>query len=188
MLRPAGRVLLTVLALAGLLLAPALRAQTTAQLSGTVEDASGGVIPGAQVTLVNQATNDTRVSVTNSVGLYSFVALPPSSYSVKVDAKGFQPKQLTDIVLHASDHITVPTFVLAVGSTTQTVQVQAAPQIIPVNNGERSAVLDAKQIQNLALQGRDVTELLKVLPGATTQSGGLTNAAPMFSDLNVSAN
>jgi hypothetical protein len=186
--KPAGRALLTALALAGLLLAPALRAQTTAQLTGTVEDPSGGVIPGAQVTLLNQATHDTRVAVTNSVGLYSFPALPPSSYAVSVTAKGFQPKQLTGIVLHAGDHISAPALVLTVGSETQTVQVQAAPQIIPVNNGERSAVLDSKQIENLALQGRDATELLKVLPGATTQSGGLTNAAPMFNDLNISAN
>lgn len=187
-LKTRGRLLIAIVALTGLLYAPALHAQTTAQLSGTVEDPSGGVIPGAQVTLINDATHDTRATTTNSTGLYTFPALLPSSYTVKVDAKGFQPKQLTGIVLHASDHITAPTVVLSVGSETQTVQVQAAPQIIPVNNGERSAVLDSKQIENLALQGRDATELLKVLPGATTQSGGLTNAAPMFSDLNISAN
>lgn len=188
MLKPAGRVLLTVLALAGLLLAPALRAQTTAQLSGTVEDASGGVIPGAQVTLINQQTQDKLVSQTNSVGLYSFPALRPSSYTVKVVAKGFQPKQLTDIVLHAGAQITAPTIMLNVGTATETVEVQSAPQIIPTNNGERADVLSTKQIQNLALQGRDVTELIKVLPGATTVSGGLTQTAPMFSDLNVTVN
>src|SRR6185437_17177652 len=65
-----GRLLIAIVAMTGLLYTPALRAQTTAQLTGTVEDPSGGVIPGAQVTLLNQATHDTRVAVTNSVGLY----------------------------------------------------------------------------------------------------------------------
>jgi hypothetical protein len=60
--------------------------------------------------------------------------------------------------------------------------------MIPVDNGQREAVLTAKDIENLALQGRDTTELLKVLPGATTQSGGLTQNNPSFSDLNISAN
>jgi hypothetical protein len=57
--------------------------------------------------------------------------------------------------------------------------------MIPVENGQRSDVLSAEQIENLALQGRDTTELLKVLPGATTMSGGLTQTSPAFSDLNV---
>jgi hypothetical protein len=183
-----GKALLFLFILLGLVCGPVLRAQVTAQLSGSVQDSSGGVIPGAQVTLVNQATGDTRVVDTNSVGLYTFVALLPSSYSIQVVAKGFQPKQLTGVVLHAGDSLAVPTFVMAVGSTTQTVQVQAAPQIIPTDNGERADILDSRQIENLALQGRDATELLKVLPGATTQSGGLTQVSPMFSDLNVSAN
>ncbi|MGB7190767.1 MAG: carboxypeptidase-like regulatory domain-containing protein, partial [Acidobacteriaceae bacterium] len=96
-LKTAGRAILITLTVVGLFYSPALRAQTTAQLSGTVEDSSGGVIPSAQVTLINQATHDTRVAETNSVGFYSFPALLPSSYTVKVVAKGFQPKQLTDI-------------------------------------------------------------------------------------------
>jgi hypothetical protein len=177
------------LAIAVLLLCmPTLHAQITAQLSGTVQDQSGGVIPGATVTLINQATHDTRVVQTNSGGLYSFPALLPSSYTLKVEAKGFQPKELSGVVLHAGDSLAVPAFALAVGSSTQTVEVQSAPQIIPEENGERAALLDARQIENLALQGRDTTELLKVLPGATTTSGGLTQNNPTFSDLNVSAN
>lgn len=179
---------LAVAIVSALLCVPALHAQITAQLSGTVQDSSGGVIPGAQVTLVNEATKDTRVTVTNSVGLYAFTALLPSSYSIEAVSKGFQPKRLTGIVLHGGDSLAIPAIALAVGSETQTVQVQAAPEIIPTDNGERADILDSKQIENLALQGRDATELLKVLPGATTQSDGLTQVSPMFSDLNVSAN
>ena len=60
--------------------------------------------------------------------------------------------------------------------------------MIPEDSGQRQAVLSSKDIDNLALQGRDTTELLKILPGATTVSGGLTQSNPSFSDINVSAN
>jgi hypothetical protein len=168
--------------------APALHAQTTAQISGTVTDGTGAAIPGAKVSLVNEATQDTRIVTTNGVGLYSFPALLPSSYTIKVTAKGFTQKDLTGLVLHAGDERTVPAFQLAVGSDNQTVTVEAAGEMIPEDNGERSDILSSKDIENLALEGRDTTELLKVLPGATTVSGGLTGASASFSDLSISAN
>jgi len=167
---------------------PTLHAQTTAQISGIVTDTTGAVIPGAAVTLVNEATQDTRVVKANGEGLYSFPALLPSSYTIKVSAKGFDPKSLTGLVLHAGDERSIPAFTLAIGSETQTVTVEAASEMIPQDNGERSAVLSSKDIENLALEGRDTTELLKVLPGATTISGGLTQNNPSFSDLSISAN
>jgi hypothetical protein len=167
---------------------PALQAQTTAQISGLVTDTTGAVIPGATVTLVNEATQDTRVVKSNRDGLYSFPALLPSSYTIKVTAKGFDPSDLTGLVLHAGDERSIPAFALAVGSDAQTVTVSAAGEMIPEDNGERSDILSSKDIENLALEGRDTTELLKVLPGATTVSGGLTGAAGSFNDLSVSAN
>ena len=171
-----------------LLVMPALHAQTTAQISGLVTDTTGAVIPGATVTLVNEATQDTRVVKSNGDGLYSFPALLPSSYTIKVTAKGFEPKNLTGLVLHAGDERAVPAFALTIGSESTTVTVQAAGEMIPEDNGERSDVLSSKDIDNLALEGRDTTELLKVLPGATTMSGGLTQNNPSFSDLSISAN
>jgi Carboxypeptidase regulatory-like domain len=171
-----------------LLAMPALHAQTTAQISGTVTDTTGAIIPGATVTLVNEATQDARVVKSNGDGLYSFPALLPSSYTIKVVAKGFEPKNLTGLVLHAGDERSVPAFALAIGSESQTVTVEAAGEMIPEDNGERSDILSSKDIENLALEGRDTTELLKVLPGATTMSGGLTQNNPDFSDLSISAN
>jgi hypothetical protein len=169
-----------------LLSSSCLQAQTTAQLTGTVIDPTGGVIPNAQVTLVNEATGTPRVVQTNSEGLYAFPALTPGTYTLKVNAKSFQPKELTGIVLHAGDTRAVPPFALTVGSESTTVTVNAAAEMIPTENGQRTDVIDNKQIENLALVGRDTTELLKVLPGATTQSAGLTNNAPMYSDIKVS--
>jgi hypothetical protein len=174
-----------------LIVPPGLHAQVTATLSGTVQDQSGGVIPGAQVTLTNESTNESRNVETNGTGLYAFPALVPGTYSLKASAKGFEPKQITGIALHAGDSRSVPAFALTVGSESQTVTVAADQQMIPVENGQRSDVLSSEQIDNLALEGRDTTELLKVLPGATTVGGNtggasaLTANSPMYSDLNI---
>jgi hypothetical protein len=143
------------------------------------------MVPGAQVTLTDEATGTTRVVQTNRQGLYAFPSLVPGTYSVKVDAKSFQPKEITGIEVHAGDVRAVPTFSLMVGSESTTVTVEASSEMIPTENGARTNVLTSKDIENLALVGRDTTELLKVLPGATTVSSGLTQNAPMYNDLNA---
>ena len=163
-----------------------LHAQTTATLSGTVQDATGAVVPGAQVSLINDATNDTRVVQTNDSGIYAFPALLPATYTLKVSAKGFNGRTLTGLALHAGDQITAPVVSLAVEGGAQSITVEAQTQIVPMSNGERSEVLDYKDIQNIALEGRDTSELLKVLPGATSVSNGLSNGAG-FSGIDVSA-
>jgi hypothetical protein len=160
------------------------RAQTTASLSGSVADKQAAVIPGAKVTLTNQATGEMREVLTNATGLYAFPSLVPGTYTIKASAVGFTPKSIGGIDLHSGDRRSMPDFVLDIGAESQTVSVEAYEDMIPVENGQRSAVLDDKAISDLALVGRDTTELLKVLPGATTVSSGLSNGAS-FSDLNI---
>jgi hypothetical protein len=179
--------LLALLALAAASLsAPSLRAQTTATISGAVQDSSGAVIAGAQVSLINQATQDTRQTDTNGAGLFAFPSLVPGTYTVKVAARGFISKELTGIVLNAGDSRTIPAITLAVGAAVQSVTVQAEGQMIPVTTGARSDVLDYADIQNVDLEGRDVTELTKVLPGVVETPNGLSNGAS-FSAITVTA-
>jgi len=97
------------LALAFSFFPSAARAQTTATISGTVEDPSGAVIPGAQVTLTNQETNESRKIQSNGAGLYAFPSLVPGTYSLKASARGFEARQVTGIVLNAGDARTVST-------------------------------------------------------------------------------
>src|ERR1700733_2823914 len=170
-----------------LLSAPLTYAQTTAQLTGTVQDSTGAVVPNAKVTLTDEATGLARIVQTNRQGLYAFPSLVPGTYTVKIEAKSFQSKEVTGIVLHAGDVLAVPTTSLTVGSEATTITVEAANEMIPTENGARINVLSSKDIENLALVGRDTTELLKVLPGATTMSAGLTNNSPAYSDLNTGA-
>ena len=72
-----------------LLCAPCF-AQTLGTITGEVKDSTGAVIPGATVTVVNKATNATRTTVTNEVGLFDFPALPPGEYTVKSELEGFK--------------------------------------------------------------------------------------------------
>jgi Carboxypeptidase regulatory-like domain len=163
----------------------ATNAQVTATLTGTVQDASGGVIPGAQVKLTNEATQESRVEQTNGAGLYAFPSLVPGTYDIQASAKGFKTTTVTSIALNAGDTRTVPAFNLEVGATNETVTVSATSEMIPVENGAHTDVLTSKDIDNLALEGQDTTELLRTLPGTVTQSTGLTNTSPTFSDLNI---
>jgi hypothetical protein len=162
-----------------------LRAQVTATLTGTVEDQSGGVIPGAQVTLINEATKFATAETSNGVGLYAFPSLTPGTYDIKASAKGFKATEVTGIVLNAGDVRTVPALDLTVGAESQTVTISATSEMIPVENGAHTDVLSSADIDNLSLTGRDTTELLKVLPGTVTTSGSLTQTSPTFSDLNI---
>jgi hypothetical protein len=150
-----------------------------------VQDPTGAVIPGADVTLTDEAAGTSRTIQTNKQGAYTFPSLVPSTYTVKVGAKAFKTEQLTGIVVHAGDVLAIPAISLAIGSESTTVNVEASGEMIPTENGQRTDVLSTKDIENLALVGRDVTELLKVLPGATTMGAGLTNNAPAYNDLSV---
>ena len=152
-------------------------AQVSATINGTVTDSTGAVISGAKVTMINEASKEPRESVANSEGYFAFPALLPGTYTVKIDAKGFQGYQQTGIAVSSGDNRKLIDLVLPIGSEAQTVEVQANTQIIPVENGQRAALLDYKDIQQLAIQGRNLTELLKVLPGVTSVPNGLSNGA-----------
>ncbi len=149
-----------------LMAAPSLHAQITASLSGTVTDTTGSVVAGAAVKVTNEATQDVRQIETNRQGFFSVPNLGPSTYTVQVTAKAFSPRAISGIDVHSGDSLKLPTFVLAIGAVTDTVTVTSvAGQIMETVNGQRSETLTFGDIQDLALTGRDTTELLKVLPG-----------------------
>ncbi len=158
-----------------LLCVPQVNAQTTASLSGTVTDQTGAVIPGAVITLTNEATQAKRNTTTNGTGQFSMTALLPGTYDVNVEAKGFQGSEQHGIVLNAGADAGLPTVKLTVGSAAQTITVHTTEQILPTINGEHAAVLSAQDIHKLALNGRDLTQLLKILPGVVTTPQGLGN-------------
>jgi hypothetical protein len=165
---------------------PVTHAQTTATITGSVLDTSGAVIPNAQVTIVNEASNDTRVIASNGDGNFVFPSLIPGSYTISVELKGFKTGKQVGVVVHAGENIKVPNFALEVGDSSTSITVVENNQIIPVDNGARAAVLDAQDIDNLALESRNVSELLKVLPGVTVAPNAMSNAGLSGSLLAVS--
>src|SRR2546430_2159952 len=91
------------LAPASWLLTPVYGQSATATLSGTVQDTNGAVVRGASITAVNNGTQLTRKATTNEQGHFSIPLLPPGSYTLKAQAKGFAPVDFTDVVLNVGD-------------------------------------------------------------------------------------
>jgi hypothetical protein len=165
------------IALVGLMMCvPGLHAQTTASLSGTVTDPTGAVIPNAKITLTDENTGAERTTVTGGTGSFSMPALLPGTYDIHVTAAGFQGYEQKGIVLNAGSAAGLPAIKLTVGASAQTVTVHTTTQILPTINGEHAAVLSAEQIHKLALNGMDVTQLMKILPGVTTTPTGVSNS------------
>jgi hypothetical protein len=173
-----ARLILALIVASFLVLLPSAYAQVSATINGTVVDGTGAVIPDATVTVTNEATGQKRDTVSNGEGYFAFPALLTGSYSLRIEAKGFKTFVQNSIPLSAGDVRKIPNLVLAIGQTGETVTVEAgSAQIIPVENGQRAAILDSKDIQQLAIQGRNLSELLKVLPGVTSVGNGLSNGA-----------
>ncbi|ABF39903.1 hypothetical protein Acid345_0900 [Candidatus Koribacter versatilis Ellin345] len=160
--------------LIGLLLASAaMFAQQTATISGTVTDSSGAVIPHASVTLTNNATQDVRRTTGNDSGFFVFTAVVTGNYTVKIEATSFRAWENKTISLHPGDHFNVNNIQMTVATANENVTVEAvSSQVQILDSGERSSTLYAKDIRNMALQGRDVTELTKTLPGFNNLTGG----------------
>lgn len=154
-----------------------LQAQNvTGTFNGTVQDPSGAVISGATVTLLNQTTSDNRTTVSNDRGYFTFAGLIPGSYTVTISAKGFQAWKQTDLTLNAGDSRAITGINLTVGQASDTVTVESgALQLVPTDNGERSALLSEHDIERLSVESRNISELLKVLPGVTTVANGIGN-------------
>jgi Carboxypeptidase regulatory-like domain len=161
-----------------------VQAQTTAMISGTVADSSGGVVPGAKVTATNQTTQNQVETVTGSSGAFTFPVLLPGSYTIRIEAKGFEASQQEGITANAGARMTLPDVALRVGNVSQTVTVQTSEQPLQTDNGQLGAVLSTKDIEQLALVSQNALELLKVLPGVTSIAPGIGNGLN-FDFLNV---
>jgi hypothetical protein len=151
---------------------PAFGQVATASLSGTVVDTTGAVIPGANVALKNEATNATQNIVSNSVGFFSFPLLQVGSYRVMTSAKGFTTWEQRNIVLDAYESRTLPNIALKVAGATTTVEVvSAAAAVAPVDTGENSTSPNQDMVSEMAIQGRDAAELIKIMPGMGMANG-----------------
>src|SRR3989441_72526 len=176
-LLPARRIALLLVALACLTLAvsPAFAQNITGSLSGTVVDPTGAVVVGADVTLTNEASRDVRRTKSNADGYFAFAAVPPGSYSVAIETPGFSKYEQRAVTLKIGDSRSLRTVPLKVAGMTEEATVTASIDFAPLNSGEKSATLTSEQILNFSTVGRSAAELLKVLPGMTPVTQGVSN-------------
>ncbi|AXC12658.1 Oar protein [Acidisarcina polymorpha] len=144
---------------------------TTATLGGIVVDPAGASIAEAEIKLTNTATGDTRQTTSNSSGAFSFSGVPSGDYQVRIEAKGFESYEQTDVHLDPGDQRTIRDIHLKLGTASESVTVTAATNQLNSDSGELSSTISAADIQHLAVEGRDVTELLKILPGMAIRNG-----------------
>ena len=161
------KILCSTMALA-LALAVSATAQTSSSaVAGTVADPTNRVIPGASVTLVNEASGEERKVATNENGEFVYPGLMPGTYTVRVQASGFRPLERKGNVLVSSTRLALGTLQLEVGTLTESVQVVAQGAQVQTDSSEHSELVNAKQIQNISIRGRDPISLLGLVPGVT---------------------
>jgi len=146
--------------------------QSSGTITGIVMDQTQAVVPNATVTLTDEGTADVRRTLSNSEGYFTFPALQAKTYKLRVEVAGFQAWERTGIVLTPGSKINISDIALQPGAQTETITVVGgSEQISPLDSGEKSAVISAKEIQNTTILGRSAAELIKVLPGMTAVTG-----------------
>ncbi len=140
---------------------------TTASIRGNIQDSSGGVLPGATVTMINTGTKAVQSTVSDDRGQYLVVGLFPGTYDMRVELSGFKSYERKNISLSPNDTRGLDVR-LDVGQQSETITVTATQEVIQTQTGAREGVLTAKQIDNLSVIGRSALELLRILPGVVT--------------------
>lgn len=149
--------------------ATSLAQSSTASVNGTVRDSSGSVIPRADVVLTNTQTNVERVTVTNDLGIYVFLNIPPGEYRLQASTTGFKTSKISTFKLMVNQTATFD-FSLTVGEVSQEVTVEASGAEVQSSTAELGAVVTKQQVVDLPLNGRNFTQLLSLTPGVAPVS------------------
>ena len=149
--------------LASLLLSTNVSGQTfQGGLRGAVRDVNG-VIPGVEVLLVNDATNNTRTAVTNTAGEYAYVAVEPGTYTVRAALSGFKTYERKGLTIGTQQFITLD-LTLEVGALEETVTVTGAAPLIETSNASTGEVLDQKTLESLPALNRNIFMIAASVP------------------------
>src|SRR5947209_886515 len=162
-----------------------LWAQATAQISGRVQDTTGAVLPGVEVTATQTGTGIARTAVTNETGSYVLPNLPIGPYRLQAALPGFRTYVQSGIALEVNSS-PVLNIVLEVGQVTETIEVQANAALVETRNSGIGEVVENARILDLPLNGRNVVELV-ALAGAAAPTVTLTGQSrDPFAQGNVS--
>jgi hypothetical protein len=160
-------------AIALLLSLPAVAQITRGSISGLLQDSSGAVLPGATVTITETETNVRTTTKSEPDGLFLIAGVLPGSYTLRVEARGFQTLVKTNLNLDAGERLAVGTLQLTVGSEKQTVTIASQGELIQTDTADRGDSLTTKEVANLPMAGRNWASLINLLPGAATPTNSL---------------
>ncbi|MFP5208702.1 MAG: carboxypeptidase regulatory-like domain-containing protein [Acidobacteriota bacterium] len=140
-------------------------------ISGVVQDASGAVIPNADVTLTSTDTGLVLKTTTSSTGFYIFSPIKIGNYSVSAVAPGFSETKQEQIHVDVQARLNVP-LTLHLGAVTQSVTVSTAPPLLQTESGSVGQVMSTQTINNMPLNGRNAVYVAQLAPGVVSGVGG----------------
>ncbi len=143
---------------------------STGSIVGTVADPTGAVVSGAKVLITNKGTGQVMTTTATSSGTFASGALTPGEYTVRVEGQGFKTAQLS-VVVEVNTTATA-NVKLALGESSQVVEVQASELAVNTEQATVQGVLTAQQIENLPINGRNFLDLAQLEPGVQIQDGG----------------
>jgi hypothetical protein len=145
---------------------PSSAQTTTGSITGSIVDPQGQAVPGATVTVIHEGTNEVRVSISDAErGMFQITSLAPGTYTVRVELEGFSVLERKGVVVSSSDRVSVGSLRLAVGGLQDTVTVQATGAHVNTEETQHGGVITKTQIDQIQVLGRDVTSLMRLLPG-----------------------
>ncbi len=151
------------------------QSQNTAQIQGTIQDASGAPVPGAQITVIQTATGLNRMVTSETDGTYVFPNLPTGPYRLEVTKEGFSKYVQTGIVLQVATNPTLDV-ALKIGGVNEQVQVEANAALVETQATGVGNVMETQRIVELPLNGRQATDLIQYTGAAlvlgTAGNGG----------------
>ena len=157
--------------------APLFAQVDTGTILGTVTDASGGAVAGANVTLTNEGTSVTLTTTTGADGSYTFTPVRIGRYKVSASFQGFQTVERPHVVVNVGSDVVV-NFDLRPGAVSQTIEVNAATPVLETQNASVGQVIDSRAVNDLPLNGRNFTFLAQLAPGVNSpQADTRGNAA-----------
>ncbi|MGA3131412.1 MAG: carboxypeptidase regulatory-like domain-containing protein [Terracidiphilus sp.] len=158
----------------------------TANLQGTVTDATGAVVSKASIALTDEATQVKRTTASDASGIYVFTALPISTYDLTIKAAGFKTYEQKGIVLEVGSSISVNAS-LAVGSGEQTIEVQAEALALQTEDATFKQTIDHTEVNEMPLNGRRMTDLIGLSGGSNVApAGDFTGSKFSYATVSVS--
>ena len=162
-----------------LLPAGAIAQSGLARIVGTVRDQTGAFVPGATVVVRNEKTGEERAVTADTQGLVAVTNLKPSTYTIKATFGDFKPTEYTGMLLQAGQNLSLDLELMAAG-VSEAVTVTGEAPAIDVSSARMGVNVNQREVEDLPLNGRQMSQLYLQAPGALNSGTGT------FSDIRFS--